>query len=68
MTGQYFGEQGLLVPDAQHTKIIRAKSSKLSTLAMDEPTFRHLMASSTKTQEEVIDVAQHGFAADAPAT
>lgn len=67
MTGQYFGEQGLLVPDALHTKIIRAKST-LSTLAMDESTFRHLMASSTKTQAEVMDVAQHGFAADAPAT
>jgi hypothetical protein len=65
--GQYFGEQGLLVPDHPHTKIIRAKT-KLSTLAMDEATFRHLMASSTKTAQEVQDVTEHGFAADAPAS
>ncbi len=65
--GQYFGETGLLIPDAPHTKIIRAKG-KLSVMAMDEATFRHLMASSTLTQQEVMDVAQHGFSPDAPAT
>jgi hypothetical protein len=66
--GQYFGETGLLVPDAPHTKIVRAKTEKLTVLAMDEATFRHLMSASQATQHEVMDVAQHGFAADAPAT
>jgi len=58
--GQFFGEQGLLVPDHSHTKIVRAKT-KLTTLAMDETTFRHLMASSQLTLDEVKDIAEHGF-------
>lgn len=58
--GQYYGEQGLLVPEHAHTKILRAKTH-LRVMAMDEPTFRHLMASSTLTEKEVRDVAEHGF-------
>lgn len=63
--GQYFGEMGLLIPNAPHTKIIRAKE-RLSVMAMDEATFRHLMASSKVSQQEAMDVAEHGFAPDAP--
>lgn len=47
--GQYFGEIGLLVPGAPHTKIIRAKTP-LTVLAMDEQTFRHLMSTSQSTE------------------
>jgi hypothetical protein len=65
--GQYFGEMGLLLPDAPHTKIVRAMDKKLTVLAMEEATFRHLMASSTLTQQEVVDIAEHGYAPDAPA-
>ena len=54
--GQYFGEIGLLVPGAPHTKTIRAVS-KLTVLAMDEETFRHLMSVSQVTAAEVQEVA-----------
>ena len=55
--GQYFGEIALLVPDAQHTKTIRAKS-ELQVLAMDEETFRHLTTVSQITQAELSEVAR----------
>jgi hypothetical protein len=55
--GQYFGEIALLVPDAQHTKTIRAKSD-LQVLAMDEETFRHLTSVSQITQDELSQVAR----------
>lgn len=54
--GQFFGEIGLLVPNASHTKIVRAKTP-LTVLAMDEETFRHLMAVSQATQTEIADTA-----------
>jgi Cyclic nucleotide-binding domain len=54
--GQYFGEIGLLVANAAHTKVIRA-ATDLVVLAMDEETFRHLMAVSQVTQGELVDVA-----------
>jgi hypothetical protein len=55
--GQYFGEIGLLVPNAPHRKVIRAKTD-LGVLAMDEATFRHLIASSQTTQDAVTAVAE----------
>lgn len=55
--GQYFGEIGLLVPGAPHTKTIRALT-KLSVLAMDEETFEHLMQVSHVTADEVLRTAE----------
>ena len=40
--GQYFGATGLLVPNAEHQNIIRAKSDVM-LLEMDEATFKHLI-------------------------
>lgn len=54
--GQYFGEIGLLVPNAEHTKVIRAKTA-LTVLAMDEETFRHLISVSQVTQVELAEIA-----------
>ena len=54
--GQYFGEVGLLVPGAPHTKTIRAKTD-LTVLAMDEPTFRHLMDTSQATHDRFAEMA-----------
>jgi hypothetical protein len=64
--GQYFGEIALLVPDAQHTKTVRAKTD-LDVLAMDEETFRHLTSVSQLTQTQMADVAQERMrGTDAP--
>jgi hypothetical protein len=54
--GQYFGEIALLVPEAKHTKTIRAKT-EVQVLAMDEETFRHLTAVSGATEHAMEDVA-----------
>lgn len=66
--GQYFGEVALLLPDVPHTKTIRAKS-RLTVLAMDEPTFRHLMAVSQadETQLEAMARERAGVLALQPA-
>ena len=50
--GQYFGEIALLVPDAKHTKTVRALTD-LRILAMDEETFRHLTQVSTASLGEI---------------
>jgi CRP-like cAMP-binding protein len=55
--GQYFGEIALLVPNAKHTKTVRAKTD-LTVLAMDEETFRHLTAVSAATGAELQHVAE----------
>jgi hypothetical protein len=55
--GQYVGEIGLLVPDAPHTKTVRA-TTNVTVLAMDEPTFRHLMQVSQLTAEHMEQVAR----------
>lgn len=50
--GQFFGEVGLLVPGAPHTKTIRAKT-ELTVLAMSQETFEHCMAVSQVTHDEM---------------
>jgi CRP-like cAMP-binding protein len=55
--GQFFGEIALLVPDAKHTKTVRAKTEMI-VLAMDEETFRHLTAVSAATGAEIEHVAE----------
>ncbi|MHB1534341.1 MAG: cyclic nucleotide-binding domain-containing protein [Acidimicrobiales bacterium] len=60
--GGYFGEVGLLVPGAPHRKVVRAKTA-LSVLAMDETTFRHLMAASQITQQRLTATAKDRVAA-----
>ena len=55
--GQYVGEIGLLVPDAPHTKTVRA-TTNLAVLAMDEATFRHLMQMSQVTSDHLTEVAK----------
>lgn len=59
--GQYFGEIGLLVPNAPHTKVIRAKTD-LSVLAMDQATFREVMAASQATDDEMTTMARSRMA------
>jgi hypothetical protein len=55
--GQYFGEIALLIPDAKHTKTVRAKTD-VQVLAMDEETFRHLTAVSEATEHSMEDLAR----------
>ena len=55
--GQYFGEIALLVPDAKHTKTVRALTS-LRVLAMDEETFHHLTQVSNATERSMEEVAR----------
>ncbi|MDQ1695062.1 MAG: putative transport system ATP-binding protein, partial [Frankiaceae bacterium] len=54
--GQYIGDIGLLVRNVAHTKTVRAVTD-VSTLAMDESTFRHLMAASQLTRDEMLALA-----------
>jgi CRP-like cAMP-binding protein len=54
--GQYIGDIALLVRNVAHTKTVRAVTDVV-TLAMDEPTFRHLMSSSELTHEEMLALA-----------
>ena len=54
--GQYIGDIGLLVRNAPHTKTVRALTD-VTTLAMDEDTFRHLMSSSELTHDEMLALA-----------
>ncbi len=56
-TGDYFGEVELLMPQAAHTKIIRAKTD-LSVFAMDEPTFRQMLEMSPATKRRMLSVAE----------
>ena len=65
--GQYFGEIALLVPNAKHTKTVRAKTD-LRVLAMDEETFRHLTSVSQATAADLSAVAQQrmGTGPEAP--
>jgi hypothetical protein len=68
--GQYFGEIALLVPNAKHTKTVRAKT-ELTVLAMDEETFRHLTAVSSATGIAMEHLAEERLGsgpATAPAT
>ena len=68
--GQYFGEIALLVPNAKHTKSVRAKT-ELTVLAMDEETFRHLTAVSNATGIAMEHVAEERLGtgpATAPST
>jgi hypothetical protein len=62
--GQYVGEIGLLVPNAPHTKTVRA-TTNLTVLAMDEATFRHLMQLSQVTSEHVEQIAREHMTAPA---
>jgi hypothetical protein len=55
--GQYFGEIALLVPNAKHTKTVRAKTD-MTVLAMDEETFRHLTSVSQATGTALEHVAE----------
>ena len=64
--GQYFGEIGLLVPGAPHTKIVRALTP-LSVLCMGEQTFRQLIADSQQSGEELLATARARMAT-APAS
>jgi hypothetical protein len=50
--GQVFGATGLLVPGAPHPRTVRAQTD-LTVLAMDGETFRHLVAVSRVTHDEV---------------
>jgi CRP-like cAMP-binding protein len=61
------GEIGLLVPDAPHTKTVRA-TTNVSVLAMDEATFRHLMQVSQVTAEHMEQVAEAHMSRPAPPT
>jgi hypothetical protein len=65
--GQYFGEIALLIPDAKHTKTVRALSD-VTVLAMDEETFRHLTSVSKLTADEIGDVARGRMAEQGPET
>jgi hypothetical protein len=60
--GQYVGDIGLLVPNAPHTKTVRA-TTNLTVLAMDEQTFRHLMQVSQVTAEHMEERAREHMAA-----
>jgi hypothetical protein len=62
--GQYVGEIGLLVPNAPHTKTVRA-TTNLTMLAMDEETFRHVLAMSQTTAEHIEQVAHEHMTAPA---
>jgi hypothetical protein len=55
--GQYFGEIALLVPNAKHTKTVRAKTD-VTVLAMDEETFRHLTSVSQASELALEHVAE----------
>jgi cyclic nucleotide-binding protein len=55
--GQYFGEIALLIPNAKHTKTVRAKTN-LRVLAMDEETFRHLTTVSGATGRALEHLAE----------
>jgi hypothetical protein len=65
--GQYVGEIALLVPEAKHTKTVRALTN-VRVLAMDEETFQHLMQVSNATEREMEEVARErmGTTAEAP--
>jgi CRP-like cAMP-binding protein len=63
--GQYIGDIGLLVRNAPHTKTVRAVTN-VTTLAMDEATFRHLMAASDLTHDEMLDLAGGHMAHNEP--
>lgn len=65
--GQYFGEIGLLVPDAPHTKTIRA-TSNLAVLAMDQETFEHVTAMSKMTAEHLDEIAHERMVAQPAVT
>jgi Cyclic nucleotide-binding domain len=66
--GQFFGEVALLVPDAKHTKTVRALTN-VTVQAMDDETFEHLMAASQKTHDELESLARSRMAGHAaPAT
>jgi hypothetical protein len=65
--GQYFGEIALLVPDAKHTKTVRALND-VTVLAMDEETFRHLTSVSKLTAEEMSEIARERMAEHGPET
>ncbi len=70
--GQYFGEIGLLVPDAPHTKTIRAVT-KLSVLEMEKETFLAIINSSQETGSDMLALAKEHMArlqaaASGPAT
>jgi hypothetical protein len=64
--GQTFGAIGLLVPGASHPRTIRAKTP-LRVLAMDGETFRHLVAVSELTHEELAKTVAQGDGAPAGA-
>jgi len=65
--GQYIGDIALLVRDVPHTKTVRALTD-VTTLAMDEETFRHLMGSSQLTHDEMLSLAgSHMATATKPA-
>lgn len=55
--GQYFGEIALLLPGAPHTKTVRALT-KLTVLAMDADTFRHVLDSSQECRDEMTRLAR----------
>jgi hypothetical protein len=63
--GKYFGESGILMPDALHSHIVRARTH-LTVLAMDEATFRHLMASSQEVKSAVEAEARAEVSAPLP--
>lgn len=65
--GQYFGEIGLLVPGAPHTKTVRA-STQLRVLAMDKETFQELISTSETTGQEMALVAEQHMARVAAAS
>jgi hypothetical protein len=63
--GQYFGEVALLVPNAKHTKTVRALSD-VTVQAMDDETFEHLMAASQTTHDQLEALARIRMEGHAP--